>query len=107
MRDDFFADLGGHSLLATRLISRVRDRFEVEIPIRAIFEYPTVSLFSTHLLGDARSQDRIRARAEALTVAGASAEAGGAGERPMIPRLSRREFREPDDEAEGRSADRS
>jgi acyl carrier protein len=44
--EDNFFELGGHSLLATRLFWRLHETLQVNVPLRALFEHPTVSALS-------------------------------------------------------------
>ncbi|WNG36166.1 amino acid adenylation domain-containing protein [Archangium violaceum] len=59
--EDNFFELGGHSLLATRVLSRVRSAFQVELPVRALFEAPTLSALALKLDEAQRTQSSVQA----------------------------------------------
>jgi acyl carrier protein len=71
--DDFF-DLGGNSLLAMQVMVRVRRRFRIEIPIRALFDNPTLAGFSRAVEAAPRVEDEalreIRPQARSRTELG-------------------------------------
>ena len=55
IHDNFF-DLGGHSLLATQVIAQLREAVSVELPLRAMFESPTVAQIAEQVEAVCRQQ---------------------------------------------------
>jgi amino acid adenylation domain-containing protein len=71
INDNFF-ELGGHSLLATQLVSRVRELFAVELPLRSVFESPTIAELSQKI--DGFVQDGLGLSAPPIVRAGGDKE---------------------------------
>jgi acyl carrier protein len=61
IHDNFF-ELGGHSLLATRVMSRVREELDVDLPVRQLFESPTIEALAIAIVHGAVEQDEDLAR---------------------------------------------
>jgi acyl carrier protein len=58
IHDDFF-ELGGHSLLATQVVSRLRDTFKMDVPIRMLFEASTIAKLSDDLVARESKPGRV------------------------------------------------
>ncbi len=63
--DNFF-ELGGHSLLATQLVSRIRDRFGVQMPLRNIFETPTIAALAQYIEAMSGANKKLQADTETI-----------------------------------------
>ena len=57
--DDNFFDLGGHSLLATRVVSRLRETFGIDVPVRQLFEFQTLAGLSKQVEATLRHSKKL------------------------------------------------
>lgn len=57
--NDNFFEIGGHSLLATQVLSRIRQVFAIDLPLRAIFEMQTIALLAGRITAEKRETRNI------------------------------------------------
>lgn len=69
-----FFDLGGHSLLATQVISQVRETFQVDVPLRTLFDAPTIAAFAAAMVLEPETRPQIERMAEMLVSLNALSE---------------------------------
>ncbi len=67
INDNFF-ELGGHSLLVPQVVSRLRDTFRIEVPLRRLFESPTFAELSDCVIANDATPGRAQKIAKALIV---------------------------------------
>jgi len=65
IHDNFF-ELGGHSLLAMQMLIRIRSIFDIELPLRAFFESPTIALLAQALISHESESGSVERMAELL-----------------------------------------
>lgn len=74
IRDNFF-NLGGHSILVTQLVGRLRSLLPIDLPLRILFDKPTIAELSEYILNQAENAADVETTAELLLqVAGLSEE---------------------------------